>query len=803
MDIGSEKFDDIAKPLCQTVLVVDDVSANLAVVSENLARHGFRLRVARTGQAALKIAQRTPPDLILLDVQLPDLDGFEVCRRLKADNRTSEIPVIFMTVMNQTEDKVRGFDVGGVDYITKPVQHEEVLARVTTHLRLRELSRKLEESKENLEQRVAERTSELAHTNLSLRREIVERQQMEVALQHLNRELRAISDCNQVLVRAVDEQELLDDVCRIVCQEAGYRMAWVGYPDNDEAKTIHPVAWAGHHDDYLTQTRMSWDDTPHGRGPSGTAVRTGEIASIDDFATDPCAVPWREAALRRGFRSLIALPLKDEFNQTFGVLNIYSDEVNAFPEEEQRLLQELAGDLAFGIVTLRRRQEHQRAEEQIEHLAYHDPLTQLPNRRLLLHRLDRALAAGIHRLSYGALLFVDLDNFKILNDTRGHVVGDQLLIEVAQRLVTCVSPQDTVARVGGDEFMVLLSKLGNGTHEAAQRSQAVAKNILHELNRPYLFEEYEHHNTLSVGIALFCGSKHSLEEIMKQADIALYQAKKDGRNALRFFDPELEAALAARAALEMALRRAIDQQQFFLHCQPQYDRDRGLIGAELLLRWNHPERGLVSPAEFIPLAEESGLILPIGQWVLEMACSRLKQWACHPHTRDIDLAINVSQYQFRQPDFVDQVRLTLSNSGAPPHRLKIELTESLLIDDIEGSIQKMHALKALGVAFSLDDFGTGYSSLSYLTHLPLEQLKIDMSFVRNLPHNHNDAVVTQAIINLAKSLELSVIAEGVETEPQRQFLEEHGCTTYQGYLFSKPVTLEDFEHMAKAGQVGQ
>ncbi len=795
MHTAEARFDDITNSPCQTVLVVDDVSANLAVVADNLAQHGFRIRVARTGQAALKIARGTPPDLILLDVQLPDLNGFEVCQRLKADDKTFDIPVIFMTVMNQTEDKIRGFDVGGVDYITKPVQHEEVLARVTTHLRLRELTRKLEESKESLERRVVERTAELAQTNLNLRKEIVERQQMEVALQHLNRELRAISDCNLVLVRAVDEQELLNDVCRIVCEEAGYRMAWVGFPDDDEAKTIRPVAWAGHHDGYLTQTRISWDDTPLGQGPGGIAIRSGEIASIDDFATDPCAAPWRDAALQRGFRSLISLPLKDDFNQVFGIFNIYSSTVNAFPEEEQRLLQELAGDLAFGIVTLRRRQEHERAEEQIEHLAYHDPLTQLPNRRLLQHRLERALAEGAHQSSFGALLFVDLDNFKILNDTRGHIMGDQLLIEVAHRLITCVGPQNTIARVGGDEFMVLLGNLGNSAHEAAQRSKAVAENILQELNKPYFLDEYEHHNTLSVGIALFRGLQNSLEAIMRQADIALYQAKKDGRNTLRFFDPNLEAALAARAALEMALRRAIGQQQFFPYYQPQFEKVRGLVGAELLLRWRHPERGQVSPAEFIPLAEESGLILPIGQWILETACFRLKQWACHPHTRELNLAVNVSQYQFRQPDFVDQVRLALEKSGAPPSHLKIELTESLLIDDIEGSIKKMHSLKALGVVFSLDDFGTGYSSLSYLTRLPLEQLKIDMSFVRNLPYSHNDAAVVQAIINLAKSLGLSVIAEGVETESQRAFLEEHGCTTYQGHLFSRPIPLKEFEQL--------
>lgn len=784
---------NIIDPQNHTVLIVDDVSANLAVVADDLAQHGFRIKVARTGEAGLRIALRTPPELILLDVQLPDVDGFEVCRRLKADNTTREIPVIFMTVMDQTEDKVRGFEVGGVDYITKPVQHEEVLARVTTHLRLRELTRKLEDSKERLEQRVLERTSELARTNLNLKQEIVERQQFEVALKHMNREFQAISNCNQVLVRAVDEQELLNDICRIICDEAGYRMAWVGYPENDTAKTIRPMAWAGVDEGYLAQARITWADTERGRGPCGIATRNGEIVSIDDIAEAPSTIPWRDAALQRGYRSIIALPLKDERDQVLGVLTIYSTEVNAFPAAEERLLNELADDLAFGITTLRKRKEHERAEAEIEYLAYHDPLTQLPNRRLLLNRLDRALAASIRHSSLGALLFIDLDNFKILNDTRGHIVGDRLLVEVAQRLADCIGKEDVLARVGGDEFMILLSDLGRNTPEATEQSRLVAEKILRELDRPYRIAEYEHHNTLSVGISLFCGRKNSLEEIMKQADIAMYQAKTDGRNRLRFFDPDIEAALAERATLEMALRRGIEERQFFLHYQPQVDSIRGLIGAELLLRWEHPERGLVSPTEFISLAEDSGMILPIGQWVLETACRQLKSWANHPHTRELYLAVNVSHYQFRQADFVDQVRRALEKSQAPPTRLKIELTESLLIDDVEDSIRKMDALKALGVVFSLDDFGTGYSSLSYLTRLPLEQLKIDMSFIRNLPHNHNDAVVVQTIITMAHSLGLRVIAEGVETESQRQFLEQHGCTTYQGYLFSKPVTLTDFE----------
>jgi diguanylate cyclase (GGDEF)-like protein len=439
--------------------------------------------------------------------------------------------------------------------------------------------------------------------------------------------------------------------------------------------------------------------------------------------------------------------------------------------------------------------ERKAAEAEIEHLAYHDTLTLLPNRRLLLDRLDLALAASARTPRWGALLFIDLDNFKLLNDTRGHIAGDQLLVEVAQRLIHCVRKEDTVARVGGDEFMIMLNDLGRKPREAAKQAKLVGNKVLHELNQPYTIAEYEHHSTPSLGITLFCGSMNTVDELMKQADIAMYQAKTDGRNTLRFFDPEMQAALAERASLEMALRRGIEEQQFFVLYQPQVDSVRGILGAELLLRWNHPERGLVSPAEFIPLAEESGLILPIGQWVLETACRQLKAWANHPRTRELDLAANVSQYQFRQADFVDQVRQALEKYDTPPLHLKIELTESLLIDEIADSIKKMHALKALGVRFSLDDFGTGYSSLSYLTQLPLAQLKIDISFIRNLPSNHNDAVITQTIITMAQSLELSVIAEGVEAEPQRYFLEQHGCTTYQGNLFSKPISLAEFETM--------
>ena len=392
-------------------------------------------------------------------------------------------------------------------------------------------------------------------------------------------------------------------------------------------------------------------------------------------------------------------------------------------------------------------------------------------------------------------MFIGIDNFKILNETAGHDAGDQLLIEVSRRIAGCVRNGDTAARLGGDEFVVLLEELNECVVEAGAQAKEIGEKILAVLNQPYAVAGRLHHSTPSIGVTLFINAVDSLDELLKQADIAMYQAKSAGRNTLRFFDPEMQGALAARTALESALRLAIHDRQFVLHYQPQVDGAGSVIGAEALLRWRCPERDLVLPGEFIPLAEETGLILPIGQWVLEAACSQLKDWAGDPRTRELRLAINVSASQFRQADFVGRVREALARAGAPAAKLKIELTESLVIDDIDGAIETMRTLNKLGVGFSMDDFGTGYSSLSYLTRLPLDQLKIDRSFVRNLPDSANDAAVVQTIITLAKSLGLAVIAEGVETEAQRQFLERYGCPTYQGFLFSEPVDVAQFERL--------
>ena len=424
------------------------------------------------------------------------------------------------------------------------------------------------------------------------------------------------------------------------------------------------------------------------------------------------------------------------------------------------------------------------AESETESLAFYDPLTGLPNRRLMLDRLGKALESAARHQTQGALLFIDLDNFKTLNDTQGHDTGDALLRGVGQRLCGCVRAMDTVSRLGGDEFIVMLE--GLNPLEAVAQAQAVGDKILAAFHAPFTVGLKWHMSSPSIGVTLFGEQDHSVENLLKQADLAMYQSKSAGRNTLRFFDPGMQSVVTERAQVEADLRLALERDELLLHYQPVVDANAVLVGAEALVRWAHPLRQLVLPGEFIGVAEQTGLILPLGQRVLRLACERLAAWAQHGSTAALHIAVNVSAVQLRQSDFVAQVLTVLEQTGAPAARLKLELTESMLLNDIEDTIAKMGALKACGVGFSLDDFGTGYSSLAYLNRLPLEQLKIDRSFVRDVLVDANAAAIARTIMTLAQSLGLSVVAEGVETQGQLQFLQAHGCLAFQGYLFGRP-----------------
>ncbi|WP_447121950.1 bifunctional diguanylate cyclase/phosphodiesterase [Glaciimonas sp. GG7] len=737
--------------------------------------------------------------------------------------------------------------------------------------------------------------------------DVTERKKEALDLIRSNRALQMLSRCSEAVIRTENEHDLLFQICSIAVDIGGYRTAWVGYAQDDAAKSITLESYAGNHHDgaFLNQINLSWaDDVPSGIGPTGRTIRGGLPIIVDDMGRDATLFAWQVDAQHASSRGGIFLPLSDK-SGTFGLLALYSEEVIAVSADEIKLIKEMAADLAFGISSIRAdaqirdqaslldkaqdaiivcamdhrvlfwnksaerlygwtqeevfglpiqdRQfnylavfneaysnlidsgewsgeilkpsksgvkltvetrwtlvrdaagkpqsilaidtdisQRKTAESAIEHLAFYDPLTLLPNRLLLINRLQEALTVNRHNRT-GALLFIDLDNFKTINDTLGHDTGDLLLQQAALRLGTCVRASDTVARLGGDEFVVMLPGLDASLAIAAAQAKTVGEKILAILSHPYQIAGIEHHGTASIGITQFSNQQDSVGDLLKHADLAMYQAKAAGRNTMRFFDIEMEAEVNTRAVMEVDLRLALLHQEFLLYYQPQMNGDGAVTGAEGLVRWQHPRRGLVLPGEFIQLAEDTGLILPLGMWVLETACAQLATWATQPETAQLILAVNVSVRQFRHVDFVETVLKVLDQSGANPYLLKLEITESLMVDNVEATIAKITALKERGVRFSLDDFGTGYSSLYYLKRLPLDQLKIDQSFVRDILTDPNDAVIAQSIIALASSLGLTVIAEGVETEAQMNFLADHGCHDYQGYLFSKPLHIDQYE----------
>jgi len=891
------------------ILVVDDTLASLKLLSDILKAEGYEVRSAISGALAVESAINNPPELVLLDITMPEMDGFEACRRLKANPDTCKVPVIFVSALSDTDEKVHGFGLGAVDFVNKPYQRDELLARVGTHLEINRLRNHLEEMVEERshelrksQQRLSASLDDLVTVNvhlhtllntipdliwlknpegvyltcnrqfecfygipeaeivgktdydfanreqadcirkndrrvmlagkttakeerltfaengynglfeiintsmldqagkligvLGIARDITERKAAEAKIKRHMRLYAALSRCNKAIAHCTDQEELFLEICRAAVQLGGMKMAWVGFIDSG-TRLIQPAAWFGGGADVLKCVKISLDaDSPFGNGPTSIAIRNGQPFWCQDFMNDPITAPWHEQIAHAGWAASASLPLRQN-GAVIGAFILYANASNAFDDAARDLLGEMSRDISFALDNFTREAARKQAEDKVERLAFYDPLTNLPNRRLLHDHLHQAIALTGRNPNHGAVLFIDIDNFKTLNDTKGHTIGDLLLIEVANRLQSCVREGDTVARLGGDEFVVILNGLNEMPRHAATQTEAVGVKILSAINKPYLLEGYEYHYTASMGISLFRNQDNTVDELLKQTDMSMYQAKRSGRNAIRFYDPAMQAALEVRASLERDLRGALAENQLIPYFQMQIDNAGRICGAEVLIRWRHPQRGLVSPGEFIPLAEETGLILPIGNWVLEVACSQLKAWETDPDIHDLQLAINVSATQFHQPHFVEQVRQTLFNHAVEPNRLKLELTESLVLNDIEDTIIKMQQLKRIGVSFSLDDFGTGYSSLYYLTKLPIDQLKIDQSFVRNIGEKESDAIIVQTIIGMAINLGIESIAEGVETETQRIFLEQHGCYLYQGYLFSKPVPLDEFEMQLK------
>lgn len=615
--------------------------------------------------------------------------------------------------------------------------------------------------------------------------DISERKHAEQTQKRLNRALKLLSDCNMALVHAEDEHKLLSEICRLVVEQGGYRMAWVGFAEHDAEKSVRPVAQYGDDKNYLSSLGICWADTEQGRGPTGSAIRTGLTDINQDYLTNPRMAPWREAALASGYHSSIALPLASN-KRMLGALTIYASEIDAFGEEEVKLLEELANDLAYGIQTLRTRVEHEAAEKQLEFLAHHDILTGLPNRLLLRDRFDQATAQADRDQSGVAVLFLDLDNFKQVNDTLGHNYGDQLLVHVVERLRGCLRDADTISRQGGDEFVVLLPHLCDTADIGA-----IAHNIIEVFADPFEIESYSINTTFSVGISLYPDDGREFDTLLRNADTALYQAKDSGRDTYRFFSEKMNMDAQEQLHLQGQLRNAVKNQEFLLHYQPQIDIASGrIIGAEALVRWQHPEMGLIPPGKFIPLAERTGLVVPMGEWVLNEACRQAQIW--RQRGQALVMAVNLSALQFKRGNLLETVAIALKESGLPAEFLELELTESILLQDVDVAIKTLRSLKEMGVKLSIDDFGTGYSSLSYLKRLAVNKLKIDQSFVRDLAEDVDSAAIVKAIIQLGHTLQLTVIAEGVETDAQLAFLRNYGCDEAQGYFFSRPIPAGEF-----------
>jgi len=614
----------------------------------------------------------------------------------------------------------------------------------------------------------------------TIARDITLAKESEARVMRLNRIYSVLSGINTTIVRVRDRQELFAKACRIAVEHGQFRMAWIGLLDA-EGMNMTPVAKAGLEEGYLDQIRLSVsDDAPDGCKLVAQALREMAPVICNDIDTDPRMARWREAALQRGYHSVAVFPLHVG-GKAVSVLVLYAAETGFFNEQETMLLTEMAGDISFAL-------EYLEKEAQLNHLAYYDVLTELPNRALFSERLGQALVqANRHQRRVGVVL-LDLDRFKQINDSLGHEVGDQFLKVVAERLARCVRDGDTVARLAGDEFALILADM---RHE--DDAAHVAQNILDSFAQPFHAAGHEFFTSASLGMTLYPLDDHSVEGLLRNADTAMYRAKAAGGNCYQFYAATMTSLAHGRLALENDLRHALERNEFLLHYQPVVSLTSGnIVGVEALIRWQHPVRGLVSPADFIPITEETGLIQHIGEWALRTACGhwQARRAAGLPPLR---VAVNVSPRQFQQPDFPDRVAAILQQTGFAPASLDLEITESLLMHSIEATLAILLKLSALGVHFSIDDFGTGYSSLSVLARLPVHTLKIDLAFIKNMTSNPDDLSIVSTIISLAHSLNLDVIAEGVETEDQAKLLKSLKCSKFQGYLFSPAVPIEQID----------
>lgn len=716
------------------ILIVDDKKENILALELTIIDHGQGLPVeiftATSGPQALKLTLHHDFALILLDVQMPEMDGFELAEFLRVKKNTQQIPIIFLSAVYSSEYYImKGFESGAVDFLTKPINPNILLNKIQTFTQLDQQNKVLEQQRQRIEKH-----------NRSLKQINKKLHDQQCTLKENIESLRVLA----TVFESGDGIMITNADSKIIQVNAAFQDI-TGY-------SSHEVI--GKNPRILNSNRQSNMFMEH---MWVQVLKKGSWSGeVWDKHKDGHLYP----------KHMIITAVKNTKGLTTGYVSIFSDTT-----------------------------KRNRAEQEIKKLAFYDTLTSLPNRRLLMDRLGVDLLASARCNHYGAVLFLDMDKFKSLNDTLGHDFGDLLLIEVANRIKFCVREEDTAARLGGDEFIILINNIEGTKSAVSHKTALIAEKVRSSLSAPYLLRGIKYLSSPSIGVSLYHDNNVSSFDLLKQADLAMYQAKEAGRNCVRFFDPTMQLEVESRASLENDLALAVLNKQFNLYYQVQLNSEQQPIGAEALIRWNQPLRGEVSPTDFIPIAEASLLILDIGDWVLETACQQLQLWSKNEQTSHLTLAVNVSVKQFQQANFVKKITDILLRFNVDASLLKLELTESIMVENISLGIAKMHDLKAIGVSLSLDDFGTGYSSLSYLNQLPMDQIKIDKSFVRDISSDKHSEMMVKAIIDIAKIFDICVIAEGVETEAQLSLLKQLGCKEFQGFYFSKPVPIEQFESL--------
>ena len=810
------------------IVIVDDLPANLKLLSEILSEAGYKVRSTTDPEQCLKTVQLRQPELIILDVKMPVMNGYELCAEFKKQPLTSHIPIIFISALDNSEDRLKGFNVGGVDFISKPFQHREVLSRVNTHISLYQIQHKLTLQKSELEDRVKERTAELTGTNQKLKGaqriarlgswewhiDSGEMSWSDEMYHILGLDDSIVQPSLDSFIHSVHPQDRLqfeDSFTTAKLNISGFTIEHRIILPNDQVRYLKTIGESlsgpqlsqfcilGTTQDVtehkLIQEQLEQASSVFENTAEGIMVTDAQrrIISVNPAFTDITGYTEQDAKGQLLEFRYSQLHNKSDYHDVFisldeaghwrgemnnlckdGSINPELITITAVTDEEQNLTNYIL--LFSDISTLKK------SEQKLEYLAHHDPLTGLANRLLLNDRLQHAISTAAREKRSLAVLFIDLDRFKDVNDSFGHTFGDKILKQVATRLKHELRANDTVARLGGDEFLVLAENMND-----RREIEILSQKILSIFNEPFAPDQNEIFVGGSIGISCFPDDGDNPADLIRNADSAMYLAKGDGRFTFRFYTRELTAAATDRLQMETALRKAIDNNELSLNYQPIVDPDSGQAKhIEALLRWHNPDLGQVPPDRFIPLAEATSLILPIGEWVLKKACQDMRQLIDegHPLKR---VSVNISSLQVQRCDLPVLVGRILRETGLSPEHLDLEITETVLMDEPDKVLESLNQLKALGVTLTVDDFGTGYSSLSYLKRFPIDTLKIDQSFVRDIPHDQDDEAIAKAIIAMARSLRLGIVAEGVETQQQRSFLMQEDCERAQGYLYSRPV----------------